>query len=189
LRLLPRKNILGVLDVLAHLAKEWTWTIAGDGPQRPEIERRINALGLQDRVRLLGHVDYFQLPPLYAQADAYLQPSLSEPWGLAVNEAMACGLPVVVSDRCGCREDLVQEAVNGFTFDPTEHESLARALERFLACKGRWREMGQASREIIAGWGLDLFAQNFWRACEAAMRPMSESPGAYAISKAMGLVF
>ena len=140
-------------------------------------------------MHLLGHVDYFTLPTVYAQADAYLQPSLSEPWGLAVNEAMACGLPVVVSDRCGCREDLVRANVNGFTFDPTNHESLVTALERLLASRSRWPEMGRASREIIAGWGLDLFARSFWRACEAALRPVPEGLGTHAISKVMSLVF
>lgn len=100
LRLLPRKNVLAVLDALPR-ALQWRWVVAGDGPQRPLVERRISELGLGTRVDLLGHVPYDELPDLYASADVYLQPSLSEPWGLAVNEAMASGLPVVVSTRCG----------------------------------------------------------------------------------------
>jgi glycosyltransferase involved in cell wall biosynthesis len=168
-RLLPRKNVQGVLESLAMQKTSWNWTIVGDGPERVKLERSIQALGLQRRVRLLGHVDYFQLPGLYAQADAYLQPSLSEPWGLAVNEAMASGLPVVVSNRCGCHEDLVQEGVNGFTFDPGSSGSLTQALERLWESRARWGEMGQVSRRIIAQWGLDRFAENFWRACEIAL--------------------
>lgn len=187
LRLLPRKNVRGVLDMLVGQAEHWSWMIAGDGPERPQIERRIKALGLESRVRLLGHVNYFQLPRLYAQADAYLQPSLSEPWGLAVNEAMACGLPVVVSDRCGCHGDLVQEGVNGFTFDPAYAESLAIALDRLWSSRDRWEEMGRASRKIIDQWGLDLFARNFWQAFETALRPIPEGPIARAVSKALGL--
>jgi glycosyltransferase involved in cell wall biosynthesis len=114
-------------------------------------------------------VDYFQLPELYARVDAYLQPSLSEPWGLAVNEAMASGLPVVVSNRCGCHEDLVQEGINGFTFDPSSPRGLVQALQRLWESRERWVEMGQASRAIIAQWGLDLFARNLWRACDIAL--------------------
>jgi len=188
LRLIPVKNVFGALDVLATEATQWRWTIAGDGPQRPEIERRIKALGLEGRVCLLGYVDYFRLPQVYTQGDVYLQPSLSDTWGLAVNEAMAYGLPVLVSDRCGCHEDLVQEGVNGFTFDPTNPGTLAMALDRLLACKDRWGAMGQASRAIITQWGLDLFAKNLWQACESALRPIPEGPGARAVTKALGYV-
>jgi glycosyltransferase involved in cell wall biosynthesis len=133
-------------------------------------------------------VHYFDLPRLYASADAYLQPSLSESWGLAVNEAMASGLPVVVSGRCGCHEDLVQEEVNGFVFDPERPEDLSRALERLWAARDRWQKMGEASRDIIARWGLNLFARNFWRACELALRlPLEEHRGG-ALTKVLSLV-
>lgn len=169
MRLLPRKNIQSVLGSLAIQAASWNWTIVGDGPERVKLERSIRAMGLESRVRLLGHVDYFQLPELYACVDAYLQPSLSEPWGLAVNEAMASGLPVVVSNRCGCHEDLVQEGINGFTFDPSSPRGLVQALQRLWESRTRWVEMGLASRTIIAQWGLDLFARNLWRACDIAL--------------------
>lgn len=187
LRLLPRKNVLGVLDALAAQGQRWTWTIAGDGPQRAEIEQRVKTLGMEQRVHLLGHTDYFELPRLYVQADAYLQPSLYEPWGLAINEAMACGLPVVVSDRCGCCEDLVQEGGNGFTFDPARPESLALALDQLWEAKERWPEMGHASRGIIARWGLELFARNFWASCEVALSRVAETSRASVIDKALSL--
>jgi 1,2-diacylglycerol 3-alpha-glucosyltransferase len=181
LRLLPRKNILGVLDVLKDL-DGWTWTIAGDGPQLEEIERRIEALQLKERVRLAGHVDYNELPRVYSKADVYLQPSLVEPWGLAVNEAMACALPVLVSKACGCRE----EGVNGYTFDPASPESLKSALRLLLENSERLDAMGQASRQLIDGWGLDLFAQNFWRACDAALLARAAGTRERVISRALG---
>jgi glycosyltransferase involved in cell wall biosynthesis len=168
LRLLPRKNVLAVLDALPR-ALQWRWVVAGDGPQRPLVERRISELGLGTRVDLLGHVPYDELPDLYASADVYLQPSLSEPWGLAVNEAMASGLPVVVSTRCGCSEDLVRDGENGYVFDPADRESLHRVLDLMLASRHRWPEMGLASRDIISDWGPDRFARNFWKACEIAI--------------------
>jgi glycosyltransferase involved in cell wall biosynthesis len=171
LRLLPRKNCLAVLEALAGDARQWTWTITGDGPQRPEIQQRIADLGLEDRVFLEGHVEYARLPSYYDEADVYLQPSLSEPWGLAVNEAMASGKPVLVSNRCGCHEDLVREGVNGHTFDPASPESLAHALDRLWAEKDRWAAMGAASRQIISQWDLGLFAKNLWAACRTALEP------------------
>jgi glycosyltransferase involved in cell wall biosynthesis len=185
LRLLPRKNIPGVLDVMKDF-DGWTWTIAGEGPQLEEIERRVEALQLTERVRLVGHVDYNELPRVYSEADVYLQPSLIEPWGLAVNEAMACALPVLVSNACGCHEDLVKEGVNGYIFDPTSPESLKSALRLLLENRERLDAMGQASRRLISDWGLDLFAQNFWRACDAALLARAAGRRERVINRALG---
>ena len=187
LRLLPRKNVLAVLEVLASSAPEWTWTIAGDGPHRAEIESKIARLDLGKRVQLVGHVDYFDLPRHYAQSHVYLQPSLSEPWGLAVNEAMASGLPVAVSRQCGCHEDLVQDGVNGITFEAKSHESIAAALRTLLHDRHRWAEMGQASQRIISGWGLELYARNLWQACETALSTPARGAKEKVVGKALSL--
>ena len=166
-RLLPRKNLLSVLEALAE-RPQWHWTIAGDGPQRTVLERRIHQLTLTNRVTLLGHVDYFSLPKVFGEAQIYLQPSLSEPWGLAVNEAMAAGLPVLVSNRCGCREDLVAQQVNGFVFDPTSAATIGAALDRAMIERERWPAMGEASRKIVGQWNVDRFARSLWHACARA---------------------
>jgi len=167
-RLVPEKNLLATLAAMSREPGDWVWSIAGHGPLRTKMEELIVRRGLQDWVELLGHVPYEKLPALYRAADLYLQPSVSETWGLAVNEAMACGLPVIVSDRCGCREDLVRDGENGFLFDPLDPEGLGKALARVRKARDRWPDMGQASRRIVAAWGLDLYALNFWRACRAA---------------------
>ena len=169
LRFLSTKNIPRALRSLSELNFPWRWTLAGDGPERENIIRCIESLGLKDRVRLLGHVPYEQLPEIYTDADVYLQPSFSEPWALAVNEAMASGLPVVVSDRCGCHEDLVRRGVNGYTFDPLVDESLRQAMKRIWQRRNEWSQMGDASREIVEKWSLNLFATNLWRACKLAL--------------------
>jgi glycosyltransferase involved in cell wall biosynthesis len=167
-RLVPEKNLLATLAAMARERRDWVWSIAGHGPLRAKIEESIVQLGLRDRVELLGHVAYENLPALYRAADLYLQPSVSETWGLAVNEAMACGLPVIVSDRCGCREDLVRDGENGFLFDPLDPKGLGQALARVREVRDRWPSMGQASRRIVAAWGLDLYARSFWQSCRAA---------------------
>lgn len=167
LRLLPRKNIEGVLDALAA-TPSWGWELVGDGPERAKVERMVRERGLAERVRLLGHLPDEALVDALARAHVYVQPSLSEPWGLAVNEAMAAGLPILVSDRCGCHEDLVRPGVNGHTFDPRDPSALPRALATMLTERGQWPAMGEASAKIVAGWGLDLYARNLWRACELA---------------------
>jgi len=96
-------------------------------------------------------------------------------------------LPVIVSDRCGCHEDLVAEAVNGFVFDPMSPPSLTNAFDRALACRDRWSQMGEASRQIISRWGLDLFGANFWRACESATDHFERQGVTGTLEKALAL--
>jgi glycosyltransferase involved in cell wall biosynthesis len=77
-------------------------------------------------------------------------PSNDDPWGLVVNEAMAAHLPVVVSDACGCAEDLVIPNRNGFIFRSGDAEHLAECLSQVLAAN--LEEMGRLSRTIIDQW-------------------------------------
>jgi glycosyltransferase involved in cell wall biosynthesis len=170
LRFLNIKNIPTVLEALARVRVSCHWTLAGDGPERKNIQRLITKLGLQDRVSLPGLVSYDALPSMLSQADVYLQPSLSEPWGLAVNEALAAGLPAIVSRQCGCQEDLIRDGVNGFTFDAESPDNLIAVLEKMWTRRSEWTEMGNASSEIITPWSLDLFARNLWRSCELAIQ-------------------
>jgi len=114
-------------------------------------------------------VQYPDLPEFYRVASACILASVSETWGLVVNEAMASGLPVLVSHRCGCVPDLVQEGVNGFTFDPLDMEELTRLMLKVSAPGFPLPAFGAASREIISRWSARLFAENIWRAAETAI--------------------
>ena len=86
-----------------------------------------------------------------------------------MNEAMASGLSVLVSDKCGCAEDLVQEGVNGYTFDPRDESGLAKLMLRMHDADER-RRMGRESLRIIAGHTLEIGADNLWKAVGAARR-------------------
>jgi glycosyltransferase involved in cell wall biosynthesis len=109
-------------------------------------------------------------PVFYALADAFILPSLWEEWGLVVNEAMACSLPVIVSQTVGSAEDLVVNGENGYTFDPLVAEQLASHLETLHANPELRLQMGKRSKEIISNWGCDNFARNAIAAVECAMR-------------------
>ena len=128
-RFVAKKNLLRLLDAYAGYrqragADAWHLVLLGDGELRAEVERRIARLDLTD-VILAGFQQYDELPAYYGLAGAFVHASTTEQWGLVVNEAMAAGLPVLVSERCGCAPDLVDSGVNGFTFDPYDVEGLA----------------------------------------------------------------
>ncbi len=145
--------------------EDWSWSIGGYGPLERELHRI--ASSSQGRIRLLGPVAYDDIPNAYASADLYWQPSLMEPWGLVVNEAMASGLPVLVSERCGCQEDLVSRAT-GWTFNPFNEDEMVTALCTAAEHHADWSQMGEASALHIADWGLERFSDGLNRAIHLA---------------------
>jgi glycosyltransferase involved in cell wall biosynthesis len=115
-----------------------------------------------------GFKQYEELPHYYAHAGAFIHASTTEQWGLVVNEAMASGLPVLVSNRCGCAADLVKEGENGWTFDPRNEEQMADGMRRISADDEVRFAMGSRSREIIRRWGPDRFAAGLSDAVNAS---------------------
>lgn len=148
----------------------WDLVIIGDGPLRDSLHQARAASGCENTIHLAGFRQYDELPLYYRAASCLILPSISETWGLVVNEAMASGLPVIVSNRCGCAQDLVQEGVNGFTFDPFNVEALAQLMLRMSGMEAGEREkMGGESRRIIADWGPERFAGGLKAAVDKAL--------------------
>ncbi len=171
-----KKNLLRLVKAYALYARRdqvpCRLAIAGDGELRGALEEMIARENVQDGITLLGPVGYDALPWLYQHCCAFVHASTTEQWGLVVNEAMASGAPVLVSNRCGCAPDLVQEGQNGFLFDPFNEAALATGLWRLSQLdETERRAMGSASRERIAEWGPDRFA----RSLDAAARRAVES--------------
>jgi 1,2-diacylglycerol 3-alpha-glucosyltransferase len=157
----------------------WDLVILGDGPQRAELCCQISDAGLGACVHLPGFRQYPDLPVFYGLAGAFIHASRVEQWGLVVNEAMAAGLPVLVSNRCGCAADLVADGQNGFTFDPLDVEAMAGAMGQTAALPEPQRAaMGRASREIIRQWGPAAFAEGLRRALETIRLDPRPAPGA-----------
>lgn len=134
-RFIEKKNLLRLLDAYAAFREargddpaDWPLVLLGDGELRPQIEAKIEALGLSDFVHLPGFLQVEALPHYYASAGAFVHASTTEQWGLVVNEAMASGLPVAVSNRCGSTQFLIEDGLTGYSFDPFDTEEIARAL-------------------------------------------------------------
>lgn len=180
-RFVEVKNLFRLLKAFASYRQRtgfaaWRLVIVGDGPLRGSLEAYIAVLGLEESVLLPGYRQYDDLPDWYSAAGCFILPSVSETWGLVVNEAMAAGLPVLVSDRCGCVADLVQEGVNGFVFDPYEVESLADLMVRMAHGDVDRELMGRASRRIISDWGPERFADGLEKAVAAALAAPPPKP-------------
>jgi glycosyltransferase involved in cell wall biosynthesis len=159
----------------------WHLVLLGGGPLKSDLSHLISDLRLDACVHLPGFKQYDELPAYYGLAGAFIHASTTEQWGLVVNEAMASGLPVLVSNRCGCAQDLVKEGVNGFTFDPCNVEQLAQLMLKLSTLdpeKGRGPHgalrpqlsaFGSESQRIISHWGPERFASGLKSAAEKAM--------------------
>jgi 1,2-diacylglycerol 3-alpha-glucosyltransferase len=173
-RFVAKKNLAGLIAAYgayrdAAGERAWKLVILGDGELRHPLEELRAGLGLAADVLMPGFKQYGELPVWYGLASCFVHASIVEQWGLVVNEAMASGLPVLVSDRCGCAADLVKDSVNGFTFNPYDVASLAALMHRVAHGDVDRTTMGQASREIIADWGPERFAAGLFHAVAAAL--------------------
>ena len=173
-RFIPQKNLPMLLRAYARYretagAAAWPLVLLGDGPLRPELETLVRELGLEHSVSLPGFVQYEALPGFYAGAGAFVHPSTVEPWGLVVNEAMAAGLPVLVSRTCGCAADLVADGENGFLLDPADAGQIAGCLQQVSAPDFPRVRFGEASRRRIADWSPERFGAGLATACDLAL--------------------
>lgn len=151
-KFLPRKDpmtLLRAVDAMRH--RDRTAVIfLGNGELRDEMEAHASARNL--RVHFPGFVNQTDLPKHYAMADVFVLPSLDDPRATVVNEAMASGLPIVITDRCGPAGDIVKHGDNGFVFLPGDVPALARHLDALAADPELRARMAGRSREIIATW-------------------------------------
>jgi len=148
----------------------WNMVLLGDGPLRASIFQLRSSLGLENCLHLPGFKQYEELPVYFGLAGAFVHASTTEQWGLVVNEAMASGLPVLVSHRCGCAEDLVSPGVNGFQFDPANVDEMARLMFKVSQDDFPLSEFGAASSRIISQWGPERFATGLRDAVATALK-------------------
>lgn len=150
-RLAEEKNIFTLLEAYKNIAKQdkkWGLMILGDGPQKEQVINYINNNNLSDRIYLFGFIQQHQIVKYYMYSDVFILPSISEPWGLVVNEAMLCGLPIIVSNKCGSAPELVKDGVNGYIFDPFDKKELEDKMISIIK-KNNFSDFGKKSLEII----------------------------------------
>jgi len=163
-----RSRGTGVTDPGYNGDAPWDLVLLGDGPLRETLNTQLSTLNLHSHVHLPGFKQYDELPVYYALANAFVHASTTEQWGLVVNEAIASGLPVIVSERCGCVPELVRG--NGFTFNPMDDHELASLLFKMATLSDDERKrLGDASYKIAANFVPDRFGDGLERAARVAL--------------------
>jgi glycosyltransferase involved in cell wall biosynthesis len=172
-RLVAKKNHQGLLEAYAAYQLQcgcWGLQLVGSGPLEPAIRTQIAALPDPSRVQLLPFCQLEQLGRLYGQASAFVLASYTDQWGLVVNEAMAAGLPCLVSSACGCASDLIAHNVTGWCFDPSSPSALAALMLQVERQKPSERTtMQHAARQRLQGFTPEAFASGLKHALEWAI--------------------
>ncbi|MCZ7589013.1 MAG: glycosyltransferase family 4 protein [Gaiella sp.] len=135
--------------------------LAGSGPERERLRSLANDLGV--RLVLLPDVPWERIVERYVLADVFALLSRHEPWGVVVNEAAACGLPLVLSDRVGAAFDLLEDGRNGALVPAEDVAAAAAALGRLAADPDWRRSAGEASRDLVRAWGYEPSIENLIR--------------------------
>ena len=175
-RFVPKKNLTGLVNAYAKYVAQagsnpWSLVIVGDGKLAPVLQQQVAELNLAHLVHFPGYLSADEMAKVYGLASAFvLASTYAEQWGLVVNEAMAAGLPVLVSHICGCVPDLVIEGETGFRFDPTNEQQLAELFLRCSTGKIELTEMGRQAQAHIQHYSPEKFAQNLFAAAHIAIK-------------------
>jgi len=146
-KFIVKKNPMLLLNSFKHLNVNNIHLIfVGNGILENELKSSSKTIS---NVHFIPFQNQSQMPVIYRLGDVFCLPSSGpgETWGLASNEAMACGKPIIVSDKCGCAADLVKEGENGYIFESGNEKQLTELLDKMLAFN--LKLMGQASQNII----------------------------------------
>ena len=139
--------------------------MVGDGKQKIECEEFVRRRKLP--VTFTGFMNQTEIVRAYVASDCLVLPSdYGETWGLVVNEAMACGLPAIVSDRVGCHKDLICSGQTGEIFPFGDHNALAELLASLVSNPAKMRSMGKCAKQKVA----DYSVENAVKGCIEAIK-------------------
>jgi glycosyltransferase involved in cell wall biosynthesis len=162
-RFSPEKNLQRLLTAYSQYAhgvgnKAWGLVMVGSGPLESGLKTMASSLGLSN-VLWPGFQQTGLLPSYYALASCLILPSLTEAWGLVINEAMACGLPILASERCGAGVDLIFPGLNGYLFNPYNVQEMSSLMEWMTSGQADAQAMGEISQMIITRYTPENWAK------------------------------
>lgn len=168
-RLSPEKSLDVLLRAFVQVCQDLPaarLVLIGSGPQQQVLADLTRSLGLDGAVLFAGSMDTAALAVEYAKASCLVLPSFSEPWGLVVNEALSYGCPVVVSHRCGCVPELVEDKPTGFVFEAGNVGDLASKL---VAVPTTFANVGATARsclDLISSFSPEAAAEHILDGCK-----------------------
>jgi glycosyltransferase involved in cell wall biosynthesis len=179
-RLAPEKGVDTLVRAVAHAGDpRLVLALAGSGSEREPLQALAAGVGV--RLVVLPDVPWERIVERFVLADVFALLSRHEPWGVVVNEAAACGLPLVVSDRVGAAFDLVRNGVNGAIVPADDPAGAGEAIRAYASDAERRRAAGAASRELMRDWGYEPSIENLVRvACRVAGRRADQPKSASA---------
>jgi phosphatidylinositol alpha-1,6-mannosyltransferase len=162
-RLIERKGQHHLIEAVKRLTDSGvavTLDLVGTGDARPAYEARVRELGLSERARFVGYVPREEIAAYYAAAHVFVLPSYNEGMSVSTLEAMAAGLPIIVTHIGGTAE-LVEEGVNGLTFDWADVDTLTAHLQHLATDRVLARRMGAASRALAERFSWDAATERY----------------------------
>lgn len=152
-----RKNLETLINAKVKLKTEsCTLLLVGAGPD----EHKLKDLAKEDsHIHFHGFVNQADIATMYSLADVFVLPSISETWGLGVNEAMNCGLAIIASNKVGCAIDLVKD--NGLIIKSGDENDLANKMLTLLRDRALVSSMKKSSIELIKKWSINNLINNF----------------------------
>jgi len=189
-RFIEKKNLPLLIDAYAQYrtqsveggASSHDLVMLGDGPLNDALRQLTKRLGLDDCIHFPGFKQFDELTKYYWCADVFVHASTTEQWGLVINEAMAAGLPVIASNRCGSTVDLIENGKTGFTFAPQDQTNLTELLVKLCGDAELRNRISSAAVERMKLWGPERFADGMMNAVTAAI---DSGPGKPIVGKLM----
>ena len=168
-RLVREKGVFELLSAYANLEEklraELGLVFVGDGECRQKLEHLATSIS-RGRIKFTGFAQRELLGAYYGLGEMLILPTHTDTWGMVVNEAMACGLPVLVSRVAGCATDLVRENWNGVLVAPRDVPTLEQAMRRLAMQSNICKMMGTHSAEHISGYSPERWSDSVARALQ-----------------------
>jgi glycosyltransferase involved in cell wall biosynthesis len=161
-RFSEEKNLTFLIDAFTEFKIKYPnvfkLKLIGNGLQKEEVKNYIIEKNMQESILIENHLYADKLIQEYRKARIFILPSLSETWGQVINEAMHFGLPIIISENCGCVEDLCK-TTNSFVINPTMKEQLVDIFNHLLMDESKQIEMSKHSIEIIKEYSIPKLSE------------------------------
>ena len=173
-RLLERKNLLNLIksysDYQNHGGK-WGLKIIGSGDQYTKLIKMSEIIKNKEDFEIINWLQIDELVDFYKNSSAFILPSFFDNWGLVVNEAIASGLPCIISKNCGCAVDLIKHNNTGLIFDPHNTKELSLCMKKIENQNKKEREkMVSLARHNLENFNLESFSINLKKAINQAIK-------------------